>query len=45
MGVRVEDSFLIEETGLRRLSASLPRTIDEIEGFLRSRPQTSRAAR
>ncbi|HEY6211608.1 MAG TPA: aminopeptidase P N-terminal domain-containing protein [Vicinamibacterales bacterium] len=35
IGVRVEDSFLLEEAGLRRLSGSVPRTIDEIEAFLR----------
>jgi Xaa-Pro aminopeptidase len=35
IGVRVEDSFLLEESGLRRLSAAVPRTIDDIEAFLR----------
>ena len=35
IGVRIEDSFLLEESGLRRLSASVPRTIEEIEAFLR----------
>lgn len=45
LGVRVEDSFLLEESGLRRLSAPVPRTIDEIEGFLRSQPKTGSAAR
>lgn len=35
LGVRVEDSFLLDETGLRRLSAAVPRTIEEIEAFLR----------
>ena len=35
LGVRIEDSFLLEESGLRRLSASVPRTIEEIETFLR----------
>ena len=35
IGVRVEDSFLVEESGLRRLSASVPRTIEEIEAFMR----------
>jgi Xaa-Pro aminopeptidase len=34
IGIRVEDSFLLEPDGPRRLS-SLPRTIDEIESFLR----------
>jgi Xaa-Pro aminopeptidase len=35
IGVRVEDSFLLTETGLERLSASVPRTIEEIESFLK----------
>jgi Xaa-Pro aminopeptidase len=38
IGVRIEDSFLLEETGLRRLSAAVPRTVEEIEAFLRTRP-------
>jgi Xaa-Pro aminopeptidase len=45
IGVRVEDSFLLEESGLRRLSASTPRTMAEIEAFLRNRPAASTAAR
>ena len=36
-GIRVEDSFLLTETGLHRLSAKVPRTADEIEAFLRAR--------
>jgi Xaa-Pro aminopeptidase len=36
-GVRVEDSFLLTETGLQRLSAKVPRTIDEIEAFMKNR--------
>jgi len=40
IGVRIEDSFLLEESGLRRLSASVPRTIDEVEAFLR-KPRAS----
>jgi Xaa-Pro aminopeptidase len=40
IGIRVEDSFLLEETGLRRLSIAVPRTIDEVEAFMRSRPMT-----
>ena len=35
IGVRIEDSFLLEPTGLRRLSSAVPRTIDEIEAFLK----------
>ncbi len=45
LGVRVEDSFLLEETGLRRLSAAVPRTIEEIEAFLRNRPSSTSAQR
>jgi Xaa-Pro aminopeptidase len=45
IGVRIEDSFLLEETGLRRLSASVPRKIDEIEAFMRKRPAASTASR
>jgi Xaa-Pro aminopeptidase len=40
LGVRVEDSFVLEETGLRTLSASVPRTIEKIEAFLRKVPST-----
>ena len=36
IGVRIEDAFLLEETGLRRLTASAPRTIEEIEAFMRN---------
>ena len=45
IGVRVEDSFLLDENGLRRLSASVPRTIEEIETFLRNRQAPSTAQR
>jgi Xaa-Pro aminopeptidase len=41
IGVRVEDSFLLEDGGLKRLSAAVPRTIDEIEAFMRQRPARS----
>jgi Xaa-Pro aminopeptidase len=34
IGVRLEDSFLLTANGLRNLSASVPRTIEEIEGFI-----------
>jgi Xaa-Pro aminopeptidase len=37
IGVRIEDSFLVEESGLRRLSVSVPRTIEEIEAFMKPR--------
>jgi Xaa-Pro aminopeptidase len=37
IGIRIEDAFLLEESGLRRLTASVPRTIEEIEAFLSRR--------
>jgi Xaa-Pro aminopeptidase len=40
IGVRIEDSFLLEESGLKRLSSSVPRTIEEVEAFLK--PKGSR---
>jgi Xaa-Pro aminopeptidase len=36
IGVRVEDSFLLTETGLKRLSATTPRTIEEIERHMKT---------
>ena len=46
IGVRIEDAFLLEEAGLRRLTASVPRTIEEIEAFMRKRtPAPTSAAR
>jgi Xaa-Pro aminopeptidase len=38
IGVRIEDSFLLDETGLRNLSSAVPKTIEEIEAFFRSQP-------
>jgi Xaa-Pro aminopeptidase len=38
IGVRIEDSFLVEGTGLRRLSSTVPRTVAEIEAFMARRP-------
>lgn len=37
LGIRIEDSFLLDDTGLRRLSASVPRTLPDIEQFMRAR--------
>jgi Xaa-Pro aminopeptidase len=34
IGVRIEDSYLLAASGLERLSATVPRTIEEIEAFL-----------
>ena len=46
VGVRIEDAFLLEEDGLRRLTASAPRTIEEVETFMRTRgPAQTSAAR
>ena len=38
IGTRIEDSFLLTESGLENLSASVPRTVAEIERFLKGRP-------
>lgn len=35
VGVRIEDSFLLTERGLERLSDRVPRTIEEIERFMK----------
>jgi len=35
IGVRIEDSFLLTEKGLERLSATVPRTLDEVERFMK----------
>jgi Xaa-Pro aminopeptidase len=35
LGIRIEDSFLLTASGLERLSAKVPRTIEEIEAFMR----------
>jgi Xaa-Pro aminopeptidase len=37
IGIRIEDSFLLEPTGPRRLSGAVPRTIEEVEAFMRQR--------
>jgi Xaa-Pro aminopeptidase len=42
-GVRIEDSFLLTPTGLDRLSAPVPRTIAEIESYLRAQPTRTSA--
>ena len=36
LGVRIEDSYLLTRTVLERLSASVPRSVDEIEGFMKT---------
>ena len=42
IGVRIEDSFLITDTGLKRLSAGVPRTIEEVEAWLKPSPAARR---
>lgn len=37
IGVRVEDAYLLSEGGLVRLSAQVPRTLEEIESFIAGR--------
>ena len=37
IGVRIEDSYLVEETGLRNLSAAVPKTIEAVEAYLRAK--------
>jgi Xaa-Pro aminopeptidase len=37
IGVRIEDSFLLTDASLVRLSAKVPRTVQEIDEFMRSR--------
>lgn len=35
IGVRIEDAFVLEAAGLRRLTTNVPRTVEEIEAFFR----------
>jgi Xaa-Pro aminopeptidase len=37
IGIRIEDSFLLTDSGLVRLSSKVPRTIEEIENFMKTR--------
>jgi Xaa-Pro aminopeptidase len=37
IGMRIEDSFLLTDGGLTSLSATVPRTIDEVEQFMKAR--------
>jgi Xaa-Pro aminopeptidase len=36
IGVRIEDSFLLTGAGLERLSSTVPRTVEEIEEFMKA---------
>jgi len=40
IGIRIEDSFLLTDKGLEQLSATVPRTVPEIEAFMKTRPAT-----
>ena len=42
IGVRIEDSFLLTRDRLERLSATVPRTIEEIELFMRGSSTSTR---
>jgi len=42
IGVRIEDSYLVEENGLRNLSAAVPRSIEAVEAFLRANSRESK---
>jgi len=42
LGVRVEDSFVLTATGLKNLSATTPRTIEEIERHMQTTRRTAR---
>jgi Xaa-Pro aminopeptidase len=37
IGIRIEDSFLLTETGLRNLSATVPRTPEDVERLMKGR--------
>ena len=43
IGIRIEDSFLLEPSGPRRLSSAVPRTVEEVEAFMRGRPAPATA--
>ena len=38
----MEDSFLITEAGLKNLSATVPRTIEDVEAWLKPLPAARR---
>ncbi len=37
IGIRIEDSFLLTDAGLTSLSPTVPRTLEDIEGFMKAR--------
>ena len=42
IGVRIEDSYLVEEKGLINLSAAVPKSIEAVEAFLRVKGRDSK---
>lgn len=42
IGVRIEDSFLLTDAGLKSLSQSVPRTVEEVEAWLKPQPPSRR---
>jgi len=44
IGVRIEDSFLLTAAGLERLSERVPRTLDEVERFMKQDRTARRGA-
>lgn len=41
IGVRIEDSFVMEANGVRNLSSAVPKTIKDVEAFMRTRRASS----
>jgi Xaa-Pro aminopeptidase len=42
IGARLEDSYVVTATGVRNLSERVPRTVEEIEAFMRTSTPASR---
>jgi Xaa-Pro aminopeptidase len=40
LGVRIEDDYLVTETGLVKMSRAIPSEADEIERLMTTRPKT-----
>ncbi len=43
IGVRIEDSFVMEPDGVRNLSAAVPKRIADVEAYMRGRSTASGA--
>jgi Xaa-Pro aminopeptidase len=37
LGIRIEDSFLLDDAGLRNLSSALPKTIEDVEAVMKGK--------